>query len=153
MHPAEEAFARILDYYGIRWEYEPRTFPLEWDEHGNVAEAFTPDFFLPEQDLYIELTTLRPQLSTQKNRKLRLMKELYPDVNVRLYKRREMRDLMIKFGLYQEAERIQGTDAQKSCADAQKSCLDAQENRADAQETSASAQENHASVQSISTDA
>jgi hypothetical protein len=112
-HPAEEAFARILDFYGIEWEYEPRTFPLEWDEQGNIVEAFAPDFYLPQQDLYVELTTLRPQLSTHKNRKLRRMKELYPEVNVKLFKRREMRDLMTKYGLMQEAEQIRGTGAQK----------------------------------------
>jgi len=112
-HPAEEAFARILDFYGIEWEYEPRTFPLEWDEQGNIVEAFAPDFYLAQQDLYVELTTLRPQLSTHKNRKLRRMKELYPEVNVKLFKRREMRDLMTKYGLMQEAKQIQGTGAQK----------------------------------------
>jgi hypoxanthine phosphoribosyltransferase len=112
-HPAEGAFARILDFYGIEWEYEPRTFPLEWDEQGNIVEAFAPDFYLPQQDLYVELTTLRPQLSTHKNRKLRRMKELYPEVNVKLFKRREMRDLMTKYGLMQEAEQIRGTGAQK----------------------------------------
>ena len=112
-HPAEEAFARILDFYGIEWEYEPRTFPLQWDEQGNVVEAFAPDFYLPEQGLYVELTTLRPQLSTHKNRKLRRMKELYPDVNIKLFKRREMRDLMTKYGLVQEAGQIQGTGPQK----------------------------------------
>ncbi len=112
-HPAEEAIARILDFYGIEWEYEPRTFPLEWDAAGNVVEAFAPDFYLPQQDLYVELTTLRPQLSTHKNRKMRRMKELYPDINIKLFKRREMRDLMIKYGLEQEAARVRGTDAQK----------------------------------------
>lgn len=112
-HPTEEAFARILDYYGIEWEYEPRTFPLERDDQGNVIEAFTPDFYLPQQDLYIELTTLRPKLTTPKSRKLRRMKELYPDVNIKLFKRRDMRDLMIKYGLDQEAEKITGTGAQK----------------------------------------
>jgi hypothetical protein len=111
-HPAEEAFARILDYYGVDWEYEPRTFPLEWDELGNVTEAFSPDFYLPQQDLYIELTTLRPKLSTKKNRKLRRLKELYPGTNVKLFKRREMRDLMVKFGLYDQAVKITGTEAQ-----------------------------------------
>ncbi len=112
-HPAEEAFARILDYYGIEWEYEPRTFPLAWDEQGNVIEAFSPDFYLPQQDLYIELTTLRPPLATRKNRKLRRLKELYPDVNIKLFKRRDLRDLMVKYGLDQEAERIAGTGPQK----------------------------------------
>jgi hypoxanthine phosphoribosyltransferase len=112
-HPAEEAFARILDFYGIEWEYEPRTFPLAWDKAGKVVQAFAPDFYLPQQDLYVELTTLRPQLSTRKNRKLRRMKELYPDVNVKLFKRREMRELMVKYGLDREAARVEGTGAQK----------------------------------------
>ncbi len=113
VHPAEESFARILDFYGIRWEYEPRTFPLEWDAEGKVTLAFAPDFYLPDQDLYVELTTLRPQLSTLKNRKMRLMHELYPEINIKLFKRREMRDLMVKYGLDQEAAHVQGTAAQK----------------------------------------
>jgi hypothetical protein len=111
-HSIEEAFARILDYYGILWEYEPRTFPLEWDEEGNVIQAFSPDFYLPQQDLYVELTTLRPQLIRHKNRKLRRMQELYPDINVKLFKRQDLRELMIKYGLDQEAEPIIGTEAQ-----------------------------------------
>ncbi|GAB4556862.1 MAG: hypothetical protein Kow0047_00700 [Anaerolineae bacterium] len=111
-HPIEEAFARILDFYGIAWEYEPRTFPLEWDEDGNVVEAFSPDFYLPEQDLYVELTTLRPQLATKKNRKLRRMKELYPEVNVKLFKRQDVRDLLVKYGLDKEAGPLVGTAAQ-----------------------------------------
>jgi hypothetical protein len=114
MHPLEEAFARILDFYGIQWIYEPKTFPLAWDPAGNITEAFTPDFFLPEQDLYIEVTTLRPQLTNQKNRKMRRMKELYPEVNIKMLKRREMRDLMVKYGLYDEANRLQGTEAQEN---------------------------------------
>lgn len=112
-HPAEEIFARILDFYGIRWEYEPHTFPLEWDEHGKVTLAFSPDFYLPEQDLYIELTTLRPQLSTRKNKKIRLMNQLYPHIKIKLLKRREMRDLMVKYGLFDEANHLKGTEAQQ----------------------------------------
>jgi hypothetical protein len=111
-HPVEEAFAKILDFYGIAWEYEPRSFPLEWDAENNVTEAFTPDFYLPEQDLYLELTTLRPKLATFKNRRLRRMKELYPEINIKLFKRREMHKMMVKFGLEQEAVQIQGTAAQ-----------------------------------------
>jgi hypothetical protein len=114
VHPSEEVFARILDFYGIQWEYEPRTFALSEDEQGNVTEAFTPDFYLPEQDLYVELTTLRPQLSTKKNRKLKRLQERYPDVNIKLFKRREMRNLMIKYGLMDEAEAITGTAAQNN---------------------------------------
>jgi hypothetical protein len=113
-HPTEEAFARILDYYGVRWEYEPRTFVLERDAEGNIAAGFSPDFYLPEQDLYVELTTVRPSLVTAKNRKLRRLRELYPDVNVKLFKRRDVRDLMIKYGLDSHAEEILGTEAQEA---------------------------------------
>ncbi|RMG90504.1 MAG: hypothetical protein D6706_19360 [Chloroflexi bacterium] len=111
-HPIEQEFANILDYYGIRWEYEPRTFALKWDENGNITEAFSPDFYLPDQDLYIELTTLRPKLITTKNRKIRRLKTLYPDINIKLFKRRDLRDLMLKFGLDDHAANIMGTDAQ-----------------------------------------
>lgn len=111
-HPTEEAFARILDYYGIEWQYEPRTFDLQWTADGSVTEAFTPDFYLPQQDLYIELTTLRPKLATYKNRRIRRMKELYPEINIKLFKRREMHKLMVKFGLEQEAGQIEGIEAQ-----------------------------------------
>lgn len=111
-HPAEAHFARVLDFYKMEWVYEPRTFPLEWDEEGNVTSAFTPDFYLPQQDVYIELTTLRPSLHTFKNRKMRRMKELYPEVNVKLLTRRGVRKLLRKYGLDEEAEQIAGTDAQ-----------------------------------------
>lgn len=107
----EETFARILDFYGVEWTYEPRTFALEWDDEGNVTVAFSPDFYLPQQDLYIELTTLRPQLVRHKNRKMRRMAELYPDVNIKLLKRQDLRDMMVKFGLEEEADRLVGTGA------------------------------------------
>ena len=112
-HPVEATFARILDYYGIEWEYEPKTFILETGEDGNIVEAFSPDFYLPQQNLYIELTTLRPQLTTKKNRKIRRMNELYPEINIKLFKRRDIRDLMVKFGLDDDAQRIMGTEAQE----------------------------------------
>jgi hypothetical protein len=111
IHPVEAVFARILDFYGIAWEYEPRTFPLEWDPNGNVKVAFAPDFYLPEQNLYVELTVLRPKLTLKKNRKLRKMQELYPDVKIKLFKRRELRNMMIRFGLTEEADKIFGDEA------------------------------------------
>lgn len=111
-HPIEEEFARILDYYHIPWEYEPRTFALAWDEQGNVTEAFSPDFYLVNEDLYVELTTLRPKLITRKNRKIRRLKKLYPDINVKLFKRSDLRDMMIKYGMDEHAAGIVGTEAQ-----------------------------------------
>ena len=113
VHPSEEQFARLLDFYQVEWEYEPRTFVLERDALGNVLEAFTPYFYLPQQDLYVELTTLRPKLIRIKNRKLRILQELYPEVKVKLFKRQDMRCLLLKYGLDQEAARISGTAAQE----------------------------------------
>ncbi len=113
-HSIENEFARILDYYGVSWAYEPRSFPLEWDDTGRVTVAFTPDFYLPEQDLFVELTTMRPKLVTKKNRKIRRMHELYPEVNIQLWKRSDLRALMLRFGIDDEAARIMGTDAQGS---------------------------------------
>ena len=113
VQPIEEEFARVLDYYGIHWEYEPHTVPLAWDEDNNVTQAFSPDFYLPDQDLYVELTTARPKLVTIKNRKLRRMGELYPRVNVQLWKRADLRNLMLRFGLDDQAATIMGTEAQE----------------------------------------
>jgi hypothetical protein len=100
-HPAEKAFAKVLDFYEIEWEYEPTTFPLEWDERGRVITAFSPDFYLVEDDQYIELTTMRQKLVTQKNRKLRLLRELYPDVKCKLMYRRDVENLAVKYGLFE----------------------------------------------------
>ena len=83
-HPAEEAFAKVLDFYHARWEYEPTTFPLEWDETGRIVTAFSPDFYLVDEDLYVELTTMKQRLVTQKNRKLRMLSKLYPGVRCKL---------------------------------------------------------------------
>ena len=99
VHPSEEQFARILDFYQIAWEYEPRTFELRWDRDGNVLEAFTPDFYLPEQDLYVELTTMEQRLITRKHRKLRRLCKLYPEINIKLLNRADFKGLMLKYGL------------------------------------------------------
>jgi hypothetical protein len=100
-HPVEAEFARILDFYGIPWQYEPRTFVLNQDKDGKVTEAFAPDFYLPDQDLYVELTTMLPSQIRHKNRKLRRLVELHPDINIKLFKRGDIRNLLIKYGLDQ----------------------------------------------------
>jgi hypothetical protein len=91
--------ARVLDYYGVPWDYEPRTFVLERDEEGRVTSAFTPDFYLPEQDLYVEVTVMKQSLVTRKNRKLRELRRLYPDVKVKLFYRRDIERLAQRFRL------------------------------------------------------
>ena len=96
-HSSEEELARILDFYHIAWRYEPRMFPIEWDADGTVVSSFTPDFYLPEHDLYLELTTLKQSLVTKKNRKVRLLKELYPEVNIKILYASDYRKLIEKF--------------------------------------------------------
>jgi hypothetical protein len=98
-HPSEEVFANLLDFYRISWQYEPRSFPLQWDKDGNVIEAFTPDFYLPEFDLYVELTTMRQALVTRKNRKLKLLRAIYPHVNIQVFYQKDFQDLVFKYGL------------------------------------------------------
>jgi len=98
-HPSEKEFAKILNFYNIKWLYEHHSFPLDWDENGNTCESFTPDFYLPELDLYIELTTLKQRLVTRKNRKLRLLRNLYPGINIKIFYGRDFRELALKYGL------------------------------------------------------
>ncbi|MDQ6691928.1 MAG: hypoxanthine phosphoribosyltransferase [Candidatus Dormibacteraeota bacterium] len=97
VHPSEQEFARFLDYYRIRWVYEPTSFPIGWVE-GRVSEMFTPDFFLPEYNMYVELTTMKQSLVTPKNRKVRMVHELYPDVNVRLLYQKDYQQLLVQAG-------------------------------------------------------
>ncbi|HXG75176.1 MAG TPA: hypothetical protein VNJ53_01265 [Gaiellaceae bacterium] len=91
--------AKILDYYGVPWDYEPRSFVLERDEEGRVVSAFTPDFYLPEQDLFIEVTVMKQSLVTRKNRKLRELQRLYPNVRVKLFYRRDIERLAQRYRL------------------------------------------------------
>ena len=98
-HPSEEIFANLLDFYRIGWQYEPRSFPLQWDKDGKVLEAFTPDFYLPEFDLFVELTTMKQTLVTRKNRKIRLLRAIYPHVNVQVFYQKDLQDLIMKYGL------------------------------------------------------
>lgn len=91
--------AKLLDFYGVPWEYEPRTFVLERAPDGRVTRAFTPDFYLPDQELYVEVTVMRQSLVTRKNRKLREVHRLYPDVRVKLFYRRDIERLAQRFRL------------------------------------------------------
>jgi hypothetical protein len=112
-HPSEKVCAEILDYYGIEWEYEPTAFPISWDEEGNVTESFTPDFYLPEFDLYIELTTMNQKLVTRKNRKVRKLKELYPHINIKVFYQKDFKKLLLKYGLHKKSKELVGKEALK----------------------------------------
>ncbi len=98
-HPSEAEFAKVLDFYRVEWCYEPHSFPLEWHADGSIARMFTPDFYLPELDLFIELTTQKQNLVTRKNRKVRLLRQLYPQANIRLFYRKDLQRFLARFGV------------------------------------------------------
>ncbi len=97
-HSSEGEIAGVLDFYGVKWLYEPRSFPLRWDG-DRIVEMFTPDFYLTELDMYLELTTMKQSLVTEKNRKLRHIRELYPEINIRLLYRRDIHRMLAKYGI------------------------------------------------------
>ena len=111
-HASEAEMSRILDFYAVRWEYEPHTFPILWNLDGDVVESFSPDFYLPDLDLYLEMTTLRQKLVRKKNRKLRRLRELYPSVEIKLFYARDFRALMLKYGRLALADALSGTSGQ-----------------------------------------
>jgi hypothetical protein len=111
-HASEAELARILDYYGVSWEYEPRTFPIMWGLDGKVVESFSPDFYLPDLNIYVELTTLKQSLVRRKNRKLRRLRELYPDIRVKLFYGKDFRALMLKYGRFDLAASLSGLEGQ-----------------------------------------
>ena len=111
-HASEAEMSRILDFYAVRWEYEPHTFPILWNLDGDVVESFSPDFYLPDLGLYLEMTTLRQKLVRKKNRKLRRLRELYPDLNVKLFYARDFRALMLKYGKLALYDGLSGTSGQ-----------------------------------------
>ncbi len=97
--PTELQAARILDYYCIPWDYEPRTFILEKDGAGNIVEAFTPDFYLPELDLYLEVTQMKQSLVTAKHRKVRKLREMHPEINIKIFHKRDFVQLAKKYNI------------------------------------------------------
>ncbi|MDQ3491731.1 MAG: hypothetical protein M3452_00540 [Chloroflexota bacterium] len=111
-HASEAELARILDYYEVRWEYEPRAFPIRWNLAGAVVESFAPDFYLPELDLYVELTTLKQSLVRRKNRKLRRLRALYPMLRVKLLYGKDFRALLLKYGRIDVAASMAGMEGQ-----------------------------------------
>ena len=113
-HASEAELARILDFYAVRWFYEPDTFPIAWNLDGDVIESFSPDFYLPDFELYVELTTLKQKLVRKKNRKLRRLRELYPDIRIKLFYARDFRQLLLKFGRLALHDELSGTTGQST---------------------------------------
>ena len=111
-HASEAELARILDFYEVAWAYEPHTFPILYDRAGTVLESFSPDFYLPDLDLYVEITTLKQRLVRKKNRKLRRLRDLYPGLRIKLLYARDFRALLLKYGRISLADALSGAEGQ-----------------------------------------
>lgn len=98
-HRSEQEFARLLDFYDMKWLYEPVSFDIAWNKKGEAVSKFTPDFYLPEYDLFIEITTMNQKLVTKKNRKIRRLGELYPEVNCKIFYRKDYQHLLLKYNI------------------------------------------------------
>ena len=110
-HASERQFAKLLEFYGIAWDYEPTSFDIDFDKEGRVLQRFTPDFYLPEFDLYIEITTLNQKLVTKKNGKVRRLRERYPEVTCKIFYQRDYLSLVMKYGL-EDARTPPGLEAE-----------------------------------------
>jgi len=70
----EANYARYLNLAKIKWEFEPRTFYFEGVRRGNVS--YTPDFYLPNEDRWIEI---KGWLDGPSKTKLKRFKKYYPE--------------------------------------------------------------------------
>lgn len=71
----EANFARLLNSFNIKWEYQPKTFDL-------ITQKYTPDFYLPDCKTYIEIKNFLWKYSEIRDRKFR---ELYPETRLILF--------------------------------------------------------------------
>jgi len=96
----------LLDFYDIDWAYEPREFAVEWDADGEPTKLFRPDFYLPAEDLYIEITTMNQKLVTKKNRKVKQLRRLYPEIDCKIFYQRDYLNLLVKYELDEPADGV-----------------------------------------------
>jgi len=61
----EADYARYCNFLGIKFEYEKKTFEIIGS--NGKTRRYTPDFYLPEQDLYVETKALRNDKKFESN--------------------------------------------------------------------------------------
>ena len=79
----EVAFAQWLDLSRYKWLYESKTFDL-----GNTT--YTPDFYLPEFDCYIEI---KGRSLDYFKKKLKLFKKLFSNINYKILYKKDLEKL------------------------------------------------------------
>ena len=83
----EANIARLFNFLGIKWIHQPRTFDLG-------SQTYTPDFYLPDYDIYIEVKNFLGRYSKIRDRKFR---ELYPNTKLILLLKKDYLELERKY--------------------------------------------------------
>ena len=78
----EVAYAKWLDKNGYKWQYESKTFDL-----GN--SSYTPDFYLPKKDMYIEIKGYYRESFIKKFKKF---KKMYPEINIQIENKKLLKE-------------------------------------------------------------
>ncbi len=83
----EANIARLYNYKKIKWEYEPKTFDIG-------GQMYTPDFYIPDSDTYVEIKNFWGQYSKKRDTKFR---EAYPDIKLQVILKKEYLELQEKY--------------------------------------------------------
>ncbi len=83
----EANYARLLNFQGMRWVHQPQTFRLK-------KQNYTPDFYLPEQDKFIEIKNFLSDYSKNRDEEFR---KLYPNLRLDLILKKDYLKLQEKF--------------------------------------------------------
>ncbi|MCB9819038.1 hypothetical protein H6788_02550 [Candidatus Nomurabacteria bacterium] len=83
----EANYARVLNLTGIKWIHQPKRFRLK-------SQYYTPDFYLPESDKYIEIKNFLSDYSLKRDKEFR---ELYPKLELELVLKEDYKKLEEEF--------------------------------------------------------
>ena len=72
--------ARLLEFQKRTWQYEPKTFWFEAIRRG--VRSYKPDFYLPKEDIYIEV---KGYLDAKSKTKLKRMAKYHPKVKIEVW--------------------------------------------------------------------
>lgn len=84
----EYLFAKWLNKNKIKWHYESKTFDL-----GNTT--YTPDFYLPDTDTYIEI---KGYWLPKAKKKFKLFKHKFPNIIIQIIEKIKLQALKILKG-------------------------------------------------------
>lgn len=93
----EANIARYFNYLGIEWQYEPKTFVFENITRGSVS--YTPDFYLPKTDEWIEV---KGWMDGKSKTKLKRFEKQYPEEykKLKLIQEKEYNEIKKKISMF-----------------------------------------------------